>query len=211
MIDTVVFDFDGTLAHTNQLIINSFKYIYEYFENGQVDDDYIISTFGEPLVETFGRDFKSYDFEEVLTTYRNYQIKRFKDDVYLYDTVMDTLEELKKRNIKMGIATSRIRESTLEALEHLGISKYFDIIVAADDVKKHKPDKESLIKVLNGLKSDIKNTLYVGDSKYDMECAINSSVKPVLVGWQKNSLKLKEEYNIDYYLEKMYDIIGYIK
>ena len=52
MIDTVIFDFDGTLADTNNLIINSFKHIYCKYYDGKCDVDYILSTFGEPLEKT---------------------------------------------------------------------------------------------------------------------------------------------------------------
>src|SRR5690554_1821339 len=137
MINTVIFDFDGTLADTNQLIINSFKHIYSTFSKGAFDEKYIMSTFGEPLLTTLTRDFGQFNIEDVLACYREYQVKRFNDEVYLYDTVLETLEYLKHKGIKMGIVTSRLRKSTLDALENFKITKYFDSVVAADDTEKH--------------------------------------------------------------------------
>ena len=49
MIDTVIFDFDGTLVNTNNLILNSFNHIYCKYHNRNCDEDYVLSTFGEPL------------------------------------------------------------------------------------------------------------------------------------------------------------------
>ena len=91
MIDTVIFDFDGTLADTNQLIINSFKHIYDKFHEGECNECYILSTFGEPLELTLKRDFGNFDFEEVIANYREYQVDRFEKEVRLYDTVEETL------------------------------------------------------------------------------------------------------------------------
>ncbi|WP_313344136.1 HAD-IA family hydrolase [Sedimentibacter sp.] len=206
MIDTVIFDFDGTLADTSQIVINSFKHIYSVFRNEDCDEDYVMSTFGEPLRLTLQRDFEAYDFEDVITCYREYQVERFNDEVRLYETVKETLDYLKDKNIKMGITTSRLRNSTLEAVNNFNIKKYFDAIITADDVKKHKPDKEPLIKTMELLNSKAENTLYVGDSRFDMECAINSNVIPVLCGWHKLSEELKNQYNVKYVLNKMIDI-----
>jgi pyrophosphatase PpaX len=49
MIDTIIFDFDGTLANTNQMIINSFRHIYSSFLEEECSEEYIMSTFGEQI------------------------------------------------------------------------------------------------------------------------------------------------------------------
>ncbi|HHZ01479.1 MAG TPA: HAD-IA family hydrolase [Tissierellia bacterium] len=209
MIDTVIFDFDGTLADTTQLVINSFKHIYYKYYN-KCDEEYIRGTFGEPLEVTLKRDFSNFKYEEVLASYRDYQVDKFEKDVKLYDTVEETLNYLKNNNFKLGIATSRVRASTLWALKNFKIDKYFEVVVAADDVIKHKPDKEPLIKVIEGLNSKTESTLYVGDSKYDMECAINAQTTPVLAGWHSNSKILAEKYNVKHVIDKMWDLIHII-
>ncbi len=206
MIDAVIFDFDGTLADTNLIIINSFKHIYNRFKKSEFDEKYVLSTFGEPLVLTLTRDFGEHDFEDVIACYREYQQDRFLDEITLYETVEETLEYLKNKNIKMGIATSRLKNSTVQALENFKIAKYFDVVISADDVEKHKPDKEPLIKAMQGLNTSPEKTLYVGDSKFDMECALNANATPALAGWQHGSDQLAEKYNIKHVLEKMWDL-----
>ncbi|MDD2396581.1 MAG: HAD-IA family hydrolase [Tissierellia bacterium] len=206
MIDTVIFDFDGTLADTNKLILNSFNHIYNKYHDRKCDEDYILSTFGEPLELTLRRDFGDYSYEEVVGCYRGYQVDKFDKEVTLYDTVIETIKYLHNKNIKLGIATSRLKSSTLYVLKRFNLEKYFQVVISSDDVVKHKPDKEPLIKAIQGLNSTTENTLYVGDSKFDMECAINAEVTPVLVGWQKHSNELAEKYNIKHVLNKMWDL-----
>jgi pyrophosphatase PpaX len=126
MIDTVIFDFDGTLADTNNLIINSFKHIYCKYYDGKCDVDYILSTFGEPLEKTLKRDFRSFKYEDVLKSYREYQVGRFGREVTLYDTVAETIKYLHEKGTKLGIATSRIKASTVEALKNFDLDKYFN-------------------------------------------------------------------------------------
>ncbi|MDD4781491.1 MAG: HAD-IA family hydrolase [Tissierellia bacterium] len=206
MISTVLFDFDGTLANTNQLIINSFKHIYSAFRGDECDEEYIMSTFGEPLLTTMNRDFGKYNIEDVLACYREYQVDRFNSEVTLYDNVPEILDYLKKRKIKLGIVTSRLKNSTVTAIKNFNIDKYFDVIITADDTEKHKPHKEPLMMALNVLNSKPEETYYVGDSKFDMECAINAGATPILAGWQVNSKELIEKYNIKYVLENMWDL-----
>lgn len=206
MIKTLIFDFDGTLIDTNQVIINSFKHIYKVFHNKEADVDYVLSTFGEPLVLTLSRDFGQYNYDDVIKTYREYQKQRFNDEVTLYDTVTETLDYLYEKNIKMGIATSRLRTSTYDALKNFKIEKYFSSVVSADDVEKHKPDKEPAVKVLNSLNTKSSEALFVGDSKFDIECALNAQITPVLVGWHKESRELAKAYNVKYLLNQMWDL-----
>jgi pyrophosphatase PpaX len=206
MINTIAFDFDGTLANTNQLIINSFKHIYSTFCKDDFDEKYIMSTFGEPLATTLSRDFEDFDFEDVIASYREYQVDRFNDEVFLYNNVERVLEFLKSKGMKIGIVTSRLRNSTVAALREFKIEQYFDVVVCADDVERHKPHKEPLIKAITELNSRVENTLYVGDSKFDMECALNANVTPVLAGWQPNSEKLAEKYKIKNVIQNMWEI-----
>jgi len=207
MITTVLFDFDGTLADTNKLIINSFRHIYEKFQNTKdMDEKYILSTFGEPLITTMNRDFEMHNIEDVIASYREYQVERFNDEVFLYDKVAETLEYLKDKNISMGIVTSRLRKSTMDALENFKIIQYFDSIITADDTEVHKPNKEPLIMALNQLNKNVSETLFVGDSKFDMECAMNAEAIPVLVGWQSNSKELAEQYKIKNVLSNMWEL-----
>jgi len=205
MITTAIFDFDGTLADTNQLIINSFKHLYNNFCM-ECDEEYIMSTFGEPLLTTMNRDFGNHNIEDVLTCYRDYQVNRFNEEVYLYDTVTETLKYLKEKGIKTAIVTSRMKKSTEDALKNFKINSYFDIVISADDTINHKPHKEPLLKAINELNSNPSETYYIGDSKFDMECAINAKAIPVLVGWQSNSKELAEKYNIKYILDKMWSL-----
>lgn len=205
MLDTVIFDFDGTLADTSELIINSFQTIYKKFLGEEKPVEYISKFFGEPLKVTLAREF-SQPFEEVFSEYRGYQSSRFNDDVRLFNNAKEILQYLKSKNIKTAVVTSRMRESVVQALRNFDIEKYFDVVIAIDDTVNHKPHPEPLIKAMNLLGANPNETLFVGDSKFDMECAVNAGAIPVLAGWHLEAESLKNQYDIKYVINDLYDI-----
>ena len=205
MIDAVIFDFDGTLADTSELIINSFQTVYKKFLGEEKPVDYIRESFGEPLKITIEREF-SQPFEEVFEEYRNYQSGRFNTDVKLFDKAVENLQYLKSKNIKTAIVTARMKESTLDAIKDFNIDKYFDVVVSINDTVNHKPHPEPLLKAINMLNTTPSQTFYVGDSKFDMECANRAGAIAVLAGWHVGAELLKDQYNVKYLINSLYDI-----
>ncbi len=209
MITTVIFDFDGTLADTSQLIVNSFNCIYKKYYGEEKTVEYISQSFGEPLRTTIEREFNE-PFEEVVKDYRDYQFGRFDLEVKLFSNSKETLEELMNRGIKMGIVTSRLRNTTDHALKLFNIDKYFKVIVPADEVENHKPHPEPLLKALKILDSRPEETLFIGDSRFDIECAKNAGAASVLVGWHNNLEQLKKDYKPKHIINDMNEIIDII-
>jgi phosphoglycolate phosphatase-like HAD superfamily hydrolase len=76
----------------------------------------------------------------------------------------------------MAIASSKKREVCQLGLRVTGLDEYFDVIIGADDVVKHKPDKETIVKAYEALGTSMSNTIYVGDSPSDVICARNAGV-----------------------------------
>lgn len=205
MLDTVVFDFDGTLADTSELIINSFQTIYKKFFGEEKPIEYISQFFGEPLKVTLEREFPQ-PFEDVFNEYREYQSGRFNADVKLFNNAAEILQYLKSKNIKTAVVTSRMRESVIKALNYFNIDKYFDVVIAVNDTINHKPHPEPLLKAINLLGTSPDKTLFVGDSKFDMECANNAGAIPVLTGWHAGAEELKNQYDIKYVINDLYEI-----
>ncbi|QSX06978.1 HAD-IA family hydrolase [Sedimentibacter sp. zth1] len=209
MIEAVIFDFDGTLADTSEFILNSFQAVYKLFQGEEKPSEYISEFFGEPLKTTIEREFKE-PFEEVFDKYKKYQSEKFSIDVKLFDNAIKTLEYLKNRKIKLAVVTSRMRNSILNALKELKINQYFEVIISVDDTENHKPHKEPLMKAMTLLGVSNENTLYVGDSKFDMECANNASTLSALTGWHSGADKLKGKYLIDYVIDNLWDITNIV-
>lgn len=208
-IDTVLFDFDGTVMDTNNVIIQSWQHTFRTLENREEDLDKIIKTFGEPLELTMKKIFPDVPAEESMAIYRSYHYDNFGELISVFPGMKELIKELKKKEYKLGVVTSRLKKTTLQGLEKYGLSQYFDAVVTADDTSRHKPDPEPVNIALEKLKSTPENSIMVGDTMFDIFCARNAGVKSVLVNW---ALAVSEEEKNgpdgpDYVIEKAEDLL----
>lgn len=203
MINTVIFDFDGTLINTNDVIIEAWQYTYKHYLGHEVPVGQITKCFGEPLLITMAREFPGVPAEESAEIYRNHQRAKADELVKLFDGIEDMLKAVKETGCKIGIVTSRTKESTLFYINKFGIGDYFDGIVSCDDTDKHKPDPAPLLLGLDRLGASPAEAIMVGDSAFDIKCANNAGVRAVLVDWRMTGDDQKlRECNIDYEIKE---------
>lgn len=183
MIDTILFDFDGTLVDTNNVIIQSWQHTFRTLEDREEDVDVLVPTFGETLDFTMRKFFPGRPVGEAIEVYRDFQRHNFLDLIEIFPGVADMLEEVKTRGYKTGIVTSRLIGTTMSALEKFNIQGYFDTIITPEETTKHKPDPEPLLVTLDKLGSRPEESALVGDTRFDIGCANNAGALSVLVGW----------------------------
>lgn len=184
MIDTVIFDFDGTLVNTNDVIIDAWQHTYRHYINKEMPVDHITKCFGEPLLITMAREFPQVPPEESAEVYRSRQREMADDLVRLFPGITKMLHAVKEAGYKMGVVTSRTTESTMFYMEKFGIADLFDALVSCDDTDKHKPDPEPLLLGLEKLGAEADKAIMIGDSPFDMKCANNAGVRTGLVSWR---------------------------
>jgi pyrophosphatase PpaX len=202
----LLFDLDGTLLDTNELIIQSFKYTSKKYLNQEMPREHIIKTFGEILQETMEREFGEYA-EEALKTYRSFQGQNFYDYIMTYTGVKETIQKLYKKGYKMGVVTSRLRESTVRGLKHFDLYRYFECIISANDTDKHKPDPTPALMALDKMKGKPEEAVLIGDSPFDILCAKNAGILSVAVGWSALPRELYMQHNPDYVIESMEEFV----
>lgn len=183
MIDTLIFDFDGTLMDTNGVILESWQHTYRTLTGHEGDEAYILKTFGEPLTLSLENAFPDVPVEKSVDIYRTWQQEHFSEMINLFPGVYEMLIEAKSRGYRLGIATSRVKQSLYEGLAKYNLLDLFDAIVTVEEVSAHKPDPECVFRVLEQLGSKPENAVMVGDSVLDILCAKNAGVKAVLVAW----------------------------
>ena len=83
MINTVLFDFDGTIINTNDVIVDAWQHTYMHYLGHKVPEEHILKTFGEPLLITMEREFPGVDPKESAEVYRARQRERQGDLVHL--------------------------------------------------------------------------------------------------------------------------------
>lgn len=195
----IIFDFDGTLANTNNIIIASWKATFERYLGYALPVREIEATFGEILVNTIGRLIPDAPVNEVVDYYRAYQDSHQQDyEVYVFEGIKEVLEQLRARGCIIGVGTSRTAYSFRNYMKKLGMDVYVDEAVTMNEVTRHKPDPETIDAVLirmmeregiepengSGIPDQVRDAaLMIGDTKYDIGCANNAGVDSVMIGW----------------------------
>ena len=201
-INTVLFDFDGTIMDTYEVIISSWQHTFKTIDGKERPVSEILKTIGEPLDYTIANLYPAADIGEVLEIYRSYHRDNFGERIKLFPGMKELLCSLKDKGYKLGLVTSRLTNTTMEGLEKYEIKEYFDVVITADDTTKHKPDPEPINTALEKLGARRGESIMVGDTNYDILCAKNAGVKSVLVGWALTA----PEHTPDHVIEKAEDL-----
>lgn len=208
-IKTILFDLDGTLIDTNELIIASFLHtLDEYFPNEYKRED-VIPFMGPSLRETF-EQLNPRAVDEMIDTYRAYNIAHHDNLVTEFSGVYTTVEKLAKENYQMAIVTTKKHDVALKGLQLMNLQPFFSNIVAYDDVEKTKPDPEPIYKALHFLKSKPEEAIMIGDNYHDIVAGKNAGTKTAGVAWSLKGKDFLEQYKPDYMLETMEDILSIV-
>lgn len=212
-IKTIMFDFDGTVMDTNKVILQSWQHTFRTFEGRERSEEEIYSTFGEPLSITMKKVLPNIPVEKATDVYRSYHYDKFTDLISVFPGVLELLKDLKSRNHKVGLVTSRLWSTTQIGLDKYGMQKYFDTIVTGDDCSNFKPDPEPVNVALERLKSRPEESIMIGDTIFDILSAKNAGVKSALVSWAL-AVSEKEktgENSPDYILNQPNDLLDIIE
>lgn len=179
----IIFDIDGTLTSTNDLIFATFNHIAEKYEGRTYSDEEIIAMFGPTEDVILKEKFNGDKFKEVYDEYYKFYRENHPKLADLYPGIVDILREVKQRGVYTSIFTGKGRKTTEITLEILGIKNFFDMIVTGDDVINHKPSPEGILKFLEKFKLKNDEALMVGDSIADIIAARDAGVDIVSVVW----------------------------
>lgn len=191
MIDTILFDVDSTLIDTASVMIDSLKITLKKLKNITIKDDselyFILGITGEKAITKFVTN----DAEKVILLNdwaKNVTTLKYKEKVF--PGIKNLLADLKKLGYTTGVVTSKNQYEMDSEFNRFHLNTYFDCIINASDTKKHKPDAEPINFALKKLNKPSNSTVYVGDSPYDLETAINSDVN---FAWAKWGSKAEEK------------------
>ena len=184
--DYFLFDLDGTLIDTTDLILACFRHSLSTVDIVKPDNE-ITNTIGLPLREQFELyvEDKSVNIENLMKLHMDHQLTIWKQYVKLLPNVKKILYEL--RDKKCAIVTSRrVRTASLYT-EYLGIDSEFEVFITPESTTKHKPNPEPVLKAIEEIKAIPERTLFVGDSIFDILAGKSANVDTYLVEWEKNT------------------------
>lgn len=206
-VNTILFDLDGTLINTNELIIASFLHTLEFYFPGKYEREQVLPFIGPSLHTTF-TGLKPGHEEDMIKMYREFNHKMHDELVTEYETVYETLEQLKQAGFKLGIVTTKLKNTVTMGLKLTGLERFFEAIVTLDDVENEKPHPEPVLKALKQLNSKPGEAIMVGDNYHDIESGKSAGTKTAGVAWSIKGKDYLAKYKPDYMLDKMSDLIA---
>lgn len=178
----VLFDLDGTLIDTVELIRVSFRYATKAVLGYELPDEVTMRNVGQPLARQF-RDMAPEHADELLRVYREFNALHHDELARDYPGTLETLEVLRSRGLRMGIVTSKGTTAATRGIDRFGLREFMTAIVTADDTPRHKPDPlpVELGAALVGV--ELGYCIYVGDSPHDMQAGISAGALATAALW----------------------------
>src|SRR6266566_3748846 len=184
-LNTFLFDLDGTIIDSIELILRSYRHTMAHHrgDDPPPPDDMWIKGLGTPLWAQFGEitDDKE-EIERMVQTYRTYNLTHHDALVKPYEGVVDEIRRLKDAG------------------------KLLDVVIGCDDVTHSKPHPEPVLKAVEKLGVKNESTVFIGDSRHDMESGRAAGVKTAAVLWGPFDRADLEDLSPDYWLEKPQDL-----
>lgn len=188
--EAALFDFDGTLVDTTELIYTSLLYATKDVLGRDFPRETLTSGIGTPLPKQMkvlvGEDpDRTVLVERLMESYFGHNERLHEDLISSYPGVEGALERLHAAGVKTAVVTSKRRHSVERALDSFpGLRGVTDVFVTLESTERHKPDPEPLLRgleLLGGVPRE--RAVYVGDSPHDVEAARAAGLAMVAVSW----------------------------
>jgi pyrophosphatase PpaX len=180
----LLFDLDGTLVDSIELIIRSMRHAFHGHVGHVPTDDEWRALIGRPLVDSF-REFvaEEPEVERLIGRYREYQLANHDRLLRPYEGVVAAIRGFASAGHPMALVTSKADWLAQRALVHVGLEDAIPVVVGCDSCTRHKPHPEPVERALALLRSSSSDAIFVGDSPHDVESGRAAGVYTVGVTW----------------------------
>lgn len=210
----VIFDLDGTLIHSLPDITENLNITLKHFGFNTVTQErtkQIIGRGARNLVkDAIGCPVSEQDLDVYLSYYNFHYTNSENRLTALFDGIAELLKELKKRGYLIAICTNKPQQTTDKIYKQFLIEFNFDAVFGETPDCPVKPDKRSVIRVLDFLNVLPENVYFVGDMQTDYLSAVNSGCKPVCVLWGYGEKSRLSAIGCSVFAEKPSDILRII-
>jgi len=189
---TYLFDVDGTLLDTTELIYQSFLNTCRVYGNFEIVRSEVYKHIGIPLrtqLELYLGKKSDSEYKEIFAKHADYQKTIYKKTLKAYSGVVSGLTKLHKKGVQLGIVSSRTRDSLDRYLKHVGIFDLFTVISTPERTANHKPHPEPVLWALDQFKADAGDTIFIGDATFDIESGNSAGVDTAFVSWGHNGVE----------------------
>lgn len=202
-LSTFLFDLDGTLIDSIELIMSSFRHTMLTHRGAVPPDGDWRAGFGRPLRPQLARYARDADeVTRMAATYRAHNLEHHDRLVRPYAGIRPALAALAARGARLGIVTSKNRAAAEQGLRHCGLDGFFDVLVTSDDVTEHKPHPAPVLAALARLEARPAETVFIGDSPHDCQAGRAAGVSTAAALWGPFTRASLDPHGPDHWLER---------
>jgi pyrophosphatase PpaX len=207
----ILFDLDGTLVDSIELILGAARHAFDGFSGRAPTDEEWRAGIGRPL-NTMLREFATGDEEvaRLFARYREYQLAHHDRLVRVYEGVVEAVQSFASEGHPMALVTSKSDWMAEKALVLVGLDRLIPTIVGAESCVNHKPHPEPVERALALLGVPAANALFVGDSPHDVESGRAAGVMTVAATWGAFTRDELELSGADVVIDRVQDLRGVV-
>lgn len=187
-LSTIIFDFDGTLVDSAYDYAVSFQSLTREWNSSLPMPDpekikELMFAGVRPQIEYSLGPLEDADYFRALELFRVKCMQTPIEHTAPYLGIIDLLDTLQNVGYRLAICTNRPQDLCIQALDRLGLSNYFELVVGGDRGLERKPNPEMLFEIFNKLRVDARSCVLVGDSLVDVTAAEAADCMAIAVHW----------------------------
>jgi len=207
---TFLFDLDGTLLDSVELILSSYRHTLRAHRGEVPPDSVWLAGLGTPLRAQF-RQFTNDDEEiaAMVATYRDYNLAHHDKMARPFPGIPEAVRALAAKGVHIGLVTSKLRSGAFRGIARLGLEAEIETTIGADDVGDlHKPHPEPVHAALRALDQPAASAVFVGDSPHDMAAGRAAGVATAAVTWGPFPSDALEKHLPDHWINDPVELLA---
>lgn len=212
-IEAVIFDLDGTLLNTLYDLADSVNWALETYGMPQRSLEEVRAFVGNGLRNLMTQAVPGGEentvFESLFESFREYYKAHCNVKTAPYEGILELMETLKERGVKMAIVSNKI-DAGVKELNQIHFAEFVDIAIGEREGVGRKPNPDSVNEALYLLGVDKEHAIYVGDSDVDIKTAKNAQVGCIAVSWGFRDEAFLAENGAEIIIDTPLELLKYV-
>lgn len=207
----VLFDLDGTLLDTKELIQDSLRYVFGKYEPQLELTEELLEFCLGPSLQTIFSTYSTKDTNLLAEEYIAHNLERHPALLKAFPNAQETLRQLKEQGFQVGVVSTKRKDSIELGLSLCQLAEYVDVVIGAGDVNQQKPDPEGILLACEKLNVSKDWIIYVGDNITDIQAGKRANAFTIGVNWTSKGPAVLKNENPDRMIDNLLEVVAVAK